>query len=43
MAPHGVALAGRATAEMPTHSEGLEIVAGVDVHLSARFSMSLKG
>jgi uncharacterized protein YggE len=31
MAPHGVALAGRAAAEMPTHSEGLEIVAGVDV------------
>jgi uncharacterized protein YggE len=31
MAPQGVALAGRAAAEMPTHSEGLEIVAGVDV------------
>jgi len=31
MAAHGVALAGRAAAEMPTHSEGLEIVAGVDV------------
>jgi uncharacterized protein YggE len=31
MASHGVALAGHAAAEMPTHSEGLEIVAGVDV------------
>lgn len=31
MAPHGVALAGRAADEMPTHSQGLEIVAGVDV------------
>jgi uncharacterized protein YggE len=31
MATHAVALAGGAAAEMPTHSEGLEIVAGVDV------------
>jgi hypothetical protein len=31
MATHSVALAGGAAAEMPTHSQGLEIVAGVDV------------
>ena len=31
MAPHGIALAGGAAPEMPTHSQGLEIVAGVDV------------
>ncbi len=31
MASHSVALAGGAAAEMPTHSHGLEIVAGVDV------------
>jgi uncharacterized protein YggE len=31
MPPHAVALAGGAAPEMPTHSEGLEIVAGVDV------------
>ena len=31
MATHAVALAGGAAAEMPTHSQGLEIVAGVEV------------
>jgi hypothetical protein len=31
MATHAVALAGGAAPEMPTHSQGLEIVPGVDV------------
>jgi uncharacterized protein YggE len=31
MATHSVALAAGAATEMPTHSQGLEIVAGVDV------------
>jgi uncharacterized protein YggE len=31
MATHAVALAGGAAPEIPTHSQGLEIVAGVDV------------